>query len=224
MALFKTFKKYPNLKAILSSKKDGSMKLLDENELRRRDFLLNNKVENLVSADLVHGNKVRVVQKNDKGKVVPNTDGLITDQKGLFLSVTVADCLPLFIFDPDKQIVGMIHAGWKSLEKDIVIQTIEKFKSLGSNPKDLIVGIGPGISKCHFEVGKEVIEKFKKYPEAIDGEYLDLKLIAKLQFEKLGVRNIEINPECTYCSNKYFSYRRDKSKTIKAMIAIIGIV
>ena len=236
--VFLIFKKYLNLVVAFSEKKDGSMKLSTSFEevkivgKNRKRFLTSLGIDlgNLVSAGLVHGDGVKIVTKEKGGGIIPNTDALITNEKGLFLSITVADCLPIFIFDPQKEVVALIHGGWRSLEKGIVEKTIEKMKNIfNSLPADILVGIGPGISSCHYEVGPEVAKVFHHYSGAIEKKrekiFLDLKRVAflKLLKEKIKKENIEINRFCTYCEEeKFFSYRRDKSQPIKTMMAVIG--
>lgn len=217
--MFKIFKKYPNLIIGLSKKSDGPMKFSANN--RERFF---NKLEinrNLtVGASLVHGDKVKFVSKKDVGKLIEETDGLLTKDKKILLTITVADCLPIFIYDPEKEIVGLIHGGWKSLSQNILAKTVKNLS------KDILVGIGPGISRCHFEVKQDVLKKFKPYlKDALKDNFLDLKKVAKLQLIDLGIKeeNIEINPGCTFClKDKYFSYRRQKPKKLQTMIAIIA--
>jgi len=205
---------------------------LPGNSKNRRDFLLKNNLNpnSLVSADLIHGNGIARITEKDKSEIITGTDGLITNRKNIFLSVTVADCLPIYLYESEKEIVGIIHAGWRSLMKNILVNAIEKTKKLGGKPENVLIGIGPAICQKHYEVGLEVAEKFEKYPKAIERKnnriFLDLKEIAKLQLLKLGMpeKNIEISPECTYeLPEKYFSARRDKRKEIEAMIAMIGI-
>jgi YfiH family protein len=225
------FKSYPDLFCTLSEQNNGSMKL-PGNSKNRRDFLLKNNLNpnSLVSADLIHGNGIARITEKDKSEIITGTDGLITNRKNIFLSVTVADCLPIYLYESEKEIVGIIHAGWRSLMKNILVNAIEKTKKLGGKPENVLIGIGPAICQKHYEVGLEVAEKFEKYPKAIERKnnriFLDLKEIAKLQLLKLGMpeKNIEISPECTYeLPEKYFSARRDKRKEIEAMIAMIGI-
>jgi len=224
------FEKYPLIAAV-SEKKDGSMKLFnkpkEENMLNRERFLKKLKIDSslLVSAGLVHGNVVKVVDHSNAGKVASNADGLITDSKGIFLSVTVADCLPIFLYDPQKEIIALIHAGWKSLAKGILACAVEKmedeFKSL---PKDILASVGPGIGVCHFEVGEEVMDEFREFlPVVRKKKFLNLKKIAELQLMDVGVKEVEISKECTYClEDKYFSYRRIKE--MKAMMAVMGML
>ena len=236
--MFINFNKYCDLFIAFSEKKDGSMKIVEDpeamkiNDTNRRRFLKNINLWNgsLVSAEIVHANIISNVRKTDGGKVITDVDGLITNVKEIYLSITSADCLPIFLFEPAHGIAGMVHAGWQSLAKDILSKVMEKIIRLGGVPENILVGIGPAICQKHYEIGPEVASKFEKYPKAIkieDGKYfLDLKKTAKLQLVDLGLKeeNIEINPECTYeLKKKYFSARRDKPEEVEAMIAVIGM-
>ena len=257
---FDLFKKYGNLLTAFSQKNDGSMKPTDNSELaekitpNRNNYFLKNNIDpaKVVSAGIVHGSKVAIADEKDCGKIVLGTDGLLSQEKNLFLSITSADCLPIFLFEPEKEIVGIVHAGWRSLEKNILFNAIGEIKNLGGAPENILVGIGPAICQKHYEVGPEVANTFKKYPEAIkkvrprrlpellckskqagirlwrknNKILLDLKKIAELQLLALGIskKNIEISNECTYkLTEKYFSARRDRKKEVEAMIAMIGM-
>lgn len=232
------FKKYQNIQIFLSQKSDGSMKLTNNPGLaekishNRMNYFLKNNIdsEKVVSAEIIHSNMVEIVSNDDGGKVIAGADGIISQNKDVFLSITSADCLPFFLFEPKKETVGMIHAGWRSLEKGILVNAVGKIKKLGGSPKDILAGVGPAICQKHYEIGPEVAEKFIKYPEAVrkkDGKiYLDIKKIAQLQLLDLGIKkeNIEISPKCTFeLPEKYFSARRDKLNEVEAMIAVIGI-
>jgi len=239
--LFSIFNKHSGplngLSLVLSEKREGTMKLSAQKaERNRRIFFgkLNIDPGNVISAGLDHGNNVEIVTGENKG-IVKNTDALLTSEKNLFLSITVADCLPIFIFDPSKKAIGLVHGGWKSLAGKILNSVIvEMKKNFNSNPEKILAGIGPGISDCHFQVKKDLLKKFNSFLKdcLIEREgksFLDLKKIAKIQLMEKGLqeKNIEINPECTFClSNKYFSFRRDKSgkEVENVMMATIGII
>lgn len=238
--MFRVFEKHSGLVVGLSEKTDGQMKLTGDS-VRDKIALGNQKrffnrldidERNIVCANLVHGNNVEVAGTQNRGMMMVKTDGLVTAEKNLFLSLTVADCLPVFLYDSTKGNIGLVHAGWKGLAKNIlalaVMKMIREFKS---RPQDLLAGIGPGISSCHFEVKNDILEKFSEWLAQAQEKrgrksFLDLKKIAKLQLLKLGLReeNIEISPECTFClKDRYFSSRRDKPKEIEAMAAVIGL-
>jgi hypothetical protein len=235
--IFSIFTGFPDLLVAFSYKNDGSMRfvdsLVDQEILKnRKKFLKRYGVTPgaVVSAELVHGNNVRLVSRMEAGKLIPKTDALVTNENNLYLSITVADCLPIFVYDPKQMAIALIHAGWRSLAANIIKKTVEILKAKGCLPKDLSIGIGPGIGICHFEVKDDVLLKFKRYGEAVENrdgkKFLDLKKIAQQQFvlEGAKIRNVEINTECTYCEEeKYFSNRRDKSVPLKTMIAVIGM-
>ena len=184
----------------------------------------------VVSAEIVHGNNVSAVDADHSGKIITSADGLVTQNKNIYLSITSADCLPIFLYEPEKEITGIIHAGWRSLDGNILTNALEHIIGFGGVPKNILTGIGPAICQNHYEVGPEAAEKFTKYQEAVKREgdkiFLDLKKIAILQLTKAGIaeNNIEISPECTFeLPEKYFSARRDKPDEVETMIAVIGI-
>jgi len=200
-------------------------------EANRERFFqsLNIRPTSVVQPKQVHGNRVVVVDQLHKKK--SEADGLLTNRTNIILSITVADCLPIFLFDPGHSAVGLLHGGWRSLVLGIVSTAVGTMSDkFGSRPKKLLVGIGPGISRCHFVVGVDVAKRFRAYPQAFAkvGEQpaIDLKRIAALQCMELGVRaeHIEIHPDCTAClPQKYFSFRRDRPAVVEAMVAVIGL-
>lgn len=215
--VFSIFNKFPNLKIDMYTKKSKAFEI---------------KNKNIVSARQIHGNKIKKVSKNNKGKIIQNADGLMTNEKGITLSIRTADCLSIFIFDSKKNVIALLHAGWRGLESNIVGKSIKKLiKEFGSDAKDIVVGIGPGIGICHFEVKEDVKDKFKKYKNAIERKneriFINLKQIALEQLLKEGIKekNIEINPDCTYHENeKYYSFRRDKMIPLKTNLSVMGLV
>ncbi len=195
---FKKFKSNRNIKHAISTKDFGSMKNEDGSVNRNNlnKFLkASNLPHNPVCMGQVHGGDVAVVE-NSNQFIVNNTDGLITNKKDVPLCVLTADCLPIILFDPKKQIAGIVHAGLKGLQNGIIKNMIKKFKdSFKSDPSDIIVGIGPGIEKKCYEV---------------DGSLVDIKKIAIDSLQNLGIKpaNIESIDTCTKCNDKdFYSYR-----------------
>lgn len=241
MIYFKIFRKFPNLVYGVSSKKNGSMKLsknVKENlqiKKNRQQFLsfFNLAEKNIVKAKLVHRARIRIVSNKDAGKWISNVDGLIAAPKNLAISITVADCFPVFIFDHQKKIISLVHAGWRPIIRGIIKKAIKTIiKEFQSDPKNILIGIGPGIMKCHFRVKQEVANKFKNrfFNKALTQEngcfFVDLPKTIQLEALKSGIlrKNIEIINDCTYClKKKYFSYRRDKKDKIKTMMAFMMI-
>lgn len=100
----------------------------------------------------------KIASKNDKPEA---GDGLITNIPGILLSVKIADCLPVMVVDPMHHAIGVFHAGWRGTVQRIVEKGIgEMRKHFGSCPADLVAVIGPGIGKCCYQVGDELIDQF----------------------------------------------------------------
>ena len=221
----------------LSEKADGAMNIrlpiLDKQCLQNRKVYFDKlgiDLSSVVSANLIHETNVVVVDEKDKGQIILDTDGLITDKRNIILTVTVGDCVPIYFFDEKKNIVGLAHAGWRGVVKNISKALIEKMTSeFGSNPADVAVHIGPPLQKCHFEIKEDIESQFEnEFIVREDGIMkVDLLSIIKKQLLSLGVEleNISSSDECTYDEiDKYFSYRRDKPEKTESMIAYIGII
>lgn len=238
----------PNILAIFSEKKDGSMRYSDEpgQELRnilskiagnRAKFLLRHGImpDQTAIARLIHGKKV--IRVSEPGQY-PEVDGLITNTPGVFLTLTAGDCPPLYLFDPAKQAVGIIHCGWKGLAKHIPeIAARAMTKEFRTNPDDLLAWVGPGIGACHYEIKNDVFKQFKTFEKHAvttrEGKiYLALESCILSMLEDIGVlpENISGNSECTWCAidenreQKYFSFRRDRSNPLETMMGVIGII
>jgi YfiH family protein len=187
----------------------------------------------VVTAWQVHGNHVAAVGASDRGTVVPETDALITDQPGVTLMLRFADCLPIFLYDRAKQIIGLGHAGWRGTSAKVAPQMVSAMvEHYGTDPADLVAGLGPAIGPCCYVVGEDVTQAVKatlhEYQDAIrrgeDGElYVDLWEANRQQLLDRGVREIEIGGICTSChAGEFFSHRADGGKTGR-FAAFMGI-
>ena len=178
---------------------------------------------NIIEPSQVHSNNVEICTKSG---VVENTDGVITRNRELVLSIQVADCIPVYIFDKQNHNFGLVHAGWRGVQSGIVENSIEKMLQLNSDSKDIKILLGPSIRQCCFEVGPEVGNIFDtkfQYNGKADRTQLDLQGVVFSKLIENGImRNKIIDvEECTCCSNKYHSFRRDGEKAGR-MIAMIG--
>lgn len=196
----------------------------------------------LVAGEQVHGDKVYVVKDKDKGRgatsfsnCISGVDALITNKKGVPLISFYADCVPLFILDLKKEVIGLAHAGWKGTLLKIGNKTITRMNEyFGTLPGDCWVGIGPSISRDNYEVDDKVVNKFKrifsdwrKLVVCKDNGYynLDLKLSNYLLFRDIGVpeEQIIVSDYCTFKDKDlFYSYRRDNGKTGR-MASIISL-
>jgi len=178
-------------------------------------------IKNLVYMEQIHGDKIVVIDKNTDVNKIPKCDALITDQKDIPLMVMVADCIPILIYDPIKEVIATVHAGRAGVFLKIVTKTIQVMrKSFKSSTQDLIVVLGPSIRSCCYEVGLEIKEEAQAlgYKYAITKKdssyYLDLISIVKKELKGLNVNkdNIDVSPYCTSCNNDiFFSYRAEKN-------------
>lgn len=222
------FISHQNIYLGISNKKDGPMK----SSLENRFLFFKNKGladKNTISAGLADSNKVIVVDDIDTSQRIENCDALITNQSQYLLTITVADCLPIYFYDKNKNIIALAHAGWRGVLLNITQAVIDVFLNhYDSNLEDLEVYIGPHIKDCCFEVKNDVLNQFKSAHCITIGEktYINLASAVKDQLLTLKVseEKISISDECTSCLNKkYFSYRRDKPRELETMIAYIGI-
>lgn len=118
----------------------------------------------------VHKDHIEViVEKPQKHLKLADTDGLITNVRGVLLTTVHADCLPVYFFDPVKEAIGLVHAGWRGSLAGIAPKAVKKMgTTFGSRSEDIFVYIGPGISKCCFETGIEVYRAFQEAWPFID--------------------------------------------------------
>ena len=216
MIQFKIFQKN-NLIQGISDTRFGSMK----KKKRILKFLLSLtkrkiSLKNLVCAEQVFGKKVHFCQLTDSGQTIKKADGLLTNLPGQILAIISADCVPIFLFDSKKQVVGVLHGSRVSLIKGIVEEAVKKIKDkFNSQATDLWVGIGPHLRKCHYELAPSLIPvAFKKYLiQSANKYYFDLTALVFDKLKKLGIpkNQIEDCQVCTFCQfQKYFSNRRQQ--------------
>jgi YfiH family protein len=151
-------------------------------------------------------------------------DAIISETPGIFAGVGIADCCPILLADPVRQVTAAIHAGWKGTVAQIVSKTASTLIAAGSNPADILAYIGPCISLENFEVGDEVAEQFVHKEKRDDRWHVDLKATNAAQLRDVGIRQIEISDYCTVEDNDlFFSHRKEKGVTGR-MLAVIGWV
>jgi YfiH family protein len=94
---------------------------------------------------------------------IKETDALVTNKTGICLCVQTADCVPILLFDPVKNVIAAVHAGWRGTVKKIAEIAVQKMvQNYGASPENIIAAIGPSISPDIYEVGGEVVEEVKK--------------------------------------------------------------
>lgn len=200
------------------------------------NLLDSNKPLHYIVANQTHSDNIKVItQKETKGwenlaDAIENCDALITNVKGVVLTILTADCVPILLYDKQKEVVAAVHAGWKGTKAQIVSKTVHKMIEMyGCDPKEIIAGIAPSIGRCCYEVNEDVAEHFFNIPESftpIGEKYmLDLPFINKLQLLDVGLqeKNIEMSHTCTACDvERFFSYRKEQGCSGRFM-SMIGI-
>jgi len=140
------------------------------------------------------------------GATLDRVDGHATGIAGVGLLVLVADCLPVALIAPGR--AAILHCGWRPLAAGIVE------KALASFDEPPAAAIGPGIGRCCYEVGEEVLSEFADLDGVADGRMLDLRMVVRRKLEAAGVSRIEDVDLCTSCRpDLFFSHRRDKGVT-----------
>lgn len=180
------------------------------------------------SATLRQIHSVDVVEANEPGDHGPG-DALVTGAEGLWVAVKTADCVPILLADPEQRVVAAVHAGWRGSSEAIVIRTLEYMVSeFGTKPDSVVAAIGPSIGACCYEVGPEVLDRFRRwFPETgLRGKlaakgHLDLHDANERQLRSIGVRRIERAPYCTRCDEvRFHSFRRDQERAGRMWSAI----
>tara|TARA_Y100000815_G_scaffold170928_1_gene155277 strand:+ start:48 stop:809 length:762 start_codon:yes stop_codon:yes gene_type:complete len=174
--------------------------------------------KNLILLNQIHSSKFYFINKNYKFKKKKlNGDALITNIKKIALGVLVADCVPVLIYDKNLKIISAIHAGWKSVYKEIIKKVVKFFIKKGSNTKNLVAVIGPSISEKSYEVQKDFKDKFLKKDKQSkfffkirkNKTYFGLNKYVYYHLKKLGIKNLEIIKKNTFDpKNNFFSARR----------------
>lgn len=188
---------------------------------------INVKPNQIVGGLQVHGARVL---ETEAATYCSGYDAFVTHSKDLFLTIGVADCTPILIYDSKTQSVGAAHAGWRGTVRQIVVNMLsEMIQNYGTAPQDCFAFIGTCIDTESFEVGEEVASQFDaRCIHYLPGEQrprIDLKLANLLQLESMGVpsENIEISAFSTVLNNDlYFSYRKEQGQTGR-MLAVVGV-
>jgi YfiH family protein len=144
--------------------------------------------------------------------VVGEGDALITDRRGLAISVRTADCFPILLGDPRRGVVAAVHAGWRGTAAGIVTGTIARMKAeFNTDPRDIHAAIGPGIGACCYHVGEDVARRFGRE----EAGCIDLAEANRRQLIESGVpaAQVQVMTLCTFCdADRFHSFRRDKEQ------------
>lgn len=195
---------------------------------RRIGQLLGFSVEDVVNAKQIHSDLVVKVGRENRGKLTvkdgsPVCDALVTNEPGIALYVSTADCTPILLHDPVTGAVGAAHAGWRGTASAIAAKTVDTMIAhFGCDPKNIRAAIGPNASVCHFETDGDVPQAMVNafgddvlpfiHPKG-NKFYVNLKEINALILRRSGVTDIAISHHCTMCQpDLFWSHRVTKGQ------------
>lgn len=194
-------------------------------ENRRRSFeALGRPFESIYDSWQVHSAAVEIVRGPRAGGPLVQADALVTDNPAVTLFMRFADCVPVFLYDPLRAVVGIVHAGWLGTARRVTSAALETMvRAYGCRPADIRAGIGPSIGPDHYPVGDEVAAQVRAaFPDlhrmllpTYDGVvHLDLWLANSIQLERAGVGSIETAGICTACNlGDWYSHRGERGRT-----------
>lgn len=151
-------------------------------------------------------------------------DVILTNKRRVNLFMRFADCVPIFLYDPVKNVVGLAHAGWRGTVNKAAYAALSAMQATyGSIPANVIACIGPSICQEHYPVGEEVVSAMKDTFGSQANELiqrtgnearLDLCRANKLVLEQTGVNQIEAAKICTVCDvQDWYSHRAENGST-----------
>ncbi len=194
----------------------------------------------LATAEQVHGDRVGQVTEVGESRAA-GMDALITDVPDVLLLMLYADCAPVYLFDPARRAIGLIHAGWRGAAAGIIPKTMMAMReSYDVSPTRCLAAVGPCIAGDSYEVRADVADRFRDFAgglnsgastavlpkDEMSGTYLlNLRQIIFVQLLSAGVPagSIAVCDENTYTNRRdFFSYRRDGKNTGR-MAAFLGM-
>jgi len=178
----------------------------------------------IIIPEQIHSVNIELFQSKDKENLekIPDTDGIISVEKGVVLTVVTADCSPIIFVDKNKDIIGISHQGWRGSVKRMTQKMVGEMIHIGAKIEDIKVALGPAIGECCYDIDED---RFYEFKEEFDGysnkifhfrggkRHLNLSLLNYLLLIETGIKkeNIDYFPFCTKCDEeRFFSFRRDK--------------
>ncbi len=184
-------------------------------------------LDDMVFCQQVHGRAVAIVDDADRGRgarsgrdSIPETDAMVTTS-GAILAVMVADCVPIVLHDPVVGVLACVHAGWGGTVQGVTSAAVAAMREIGSNPADIVAGVGPAIAADAYQVGEDVADlaraAFGEHTPMVlrpdgTGRYLfDLVGAASLQLTGAGLVTANIHPSgaVTGPDTPFYSHRLD---------------
>lgn len=187
--------------------------------------------QNLVLMKQTHSKEIMEVDEKHLGSgftkdALETVDAIATNKKNIFLLIKTADCAPILIYDPKREVVCAIHSGKVGTEKGILSASLEFLKKrFGCVYDELKVAIGPCISGRSYTAQKQEFDRFVANTK-VNQDFPNIsirKVLSKnLKDAKIKKSNITLIPICTLEDDSYNSFR--ENKTAKRQISFIGML
>lgn len=173
----------------------------------------------LIGPRQVHSARAAIMTEPWNSADAPDADAIVTNLRGVAISVLTADCAPVLLLDAGAGVIAAVHAGWKGAKAGILESALDAMERLGAKASRTAAAIGPAISPAAYEVGPEFKEAFltdgedsEKYfsqPARKGRPHFDLPTYVKDRLSRRGVTNIQDIAVCTYANESIlFSHRR----------------
>ena len=172
----------------------------------------------------IHGSAVKWYDELPEGwLVLDGVDGHATRTHGVLLTLTVADCVPVYLAAPTKGAVALLHAGWRGVSSGILAHGVEVLKAGAFvRAHDIIMHCGVGICGPCYEVGSEVLTRFTARAESTFG-HVDLRAVLARQARELGIEQVTVSPWCSaHDRERFFSHRASGGRDGR-MVAYLGL-
>jgi len=191
--------------------------------------------QSLVILEQIHSANVFFLDEpvGENVKKISETDGVITDRRGVVLIVRTADCVPMVFCDKKNNLIAVSHQGWRGTYKRLPQVVIKKMLEKGASLDSIVVSLGPAINQCCYSIDEDryyqFLEEFESYSDKIFSHYrgvhhLNLSKLNFLLLEEAGVKknNIDCFPFCTSCDrDRFFSFRRDRKVDFGEMFSFL---
>jgi YfiH family protein len=169
----------------------------------------------VASAKQVHGRKIVLTPRLKAAKEFPGVDGFLTDAAEQPVAIFTADCVPIFMSARKGEVVGLLHAGWRGVQKGILSKAVNYVsRHWGIRPHEIVTWAGPHIGPCCFEVQWDVARYFpySRRPSR-DRWRVDLAAELRRQAKQAGARWVRKKPfqGCTMHESRFYSYRRNQT-------------
>lgn len=171
----------------------------------------------------VHSGNVVKVHHGATKQDLSGVDGLATTDKHLPVLLHFADCVPVLVYERDRELLAIVHAGWRGTAQSIAGRAVEVLESLGGNPAHMVAAVGPAIGPCCYPTGQDVVYSLlatlkandKGETEQLKQAFIhdnnrpDLKAINAMQLLQRGVATVDVTSYCTSClPEMFYSHRQ----------------